>query len=140
MMSSFLTLSGRADNISVEKLASDVKALQAELLEVRLEIQASNVSRLKGELAAAQKNRQRQELRERSVYGEVAIMDRQLSAPDITPEQHAELEVQRKELAGTTSAELRQHRLEAEQKESEIGKQLHLAIQKLSSLMDRSKQ
>lgn len=139
-LSSFLLLPAEAQQqTSVEQLAVAIRALQAELLGVRLEFQANKVARIQAELEAAADNRKRLEKRERTVHQEVTTVERQLSAAPITSDSRAELEGQRGETL-ETAAKARWQRLEAEQKESVIAKALHEANRELAALLNRSKQ
>jgi hypothetical protein len=131
--------SGQQKIPAIEQIASELQEVRAELTHVRLDLESARADRLKQEHAAAAKNRQRLEGRERSSYEAIASLDRQLSSSGLTPEERMELELLRKE-ALDVSARTKQQFLEADQKESEIAKQLREAHRNVAILLDRSKQ
>jgi len=125
--------------LSIEQFAVELRELRAELTQVRLDLENARSARLKNEHAAAAKSKQRLEARERSSYEAIASLDRQLSSAELSTEQRNELELVRQESLDVLGR-MRQQRIEAEQKESEIAKELRAANLILTFLRDRSKQ
>jgi hypothetical protein len=130
---------GEQQALSIGQLAAELKAVKAELLAVRLELETGRVARLELEHTTAAANYRRLERRERTADGAVAHIDRQLNSPDVDAEQRTELELNRSEVLDFI-ARARERRAEAEHKESEIARQLRLARQTLTNLLERSKQ
>jgi hypothetical protein len=123
---------------SIEQLAQDLRNVQAELLDVRIELQSSRVGRLENDYAAAMKIRERLVARERSAADEVVSIERQLSSSGASQERH-ELELERKH-AFDRIARATQQRVDAERQEFQIAEELRSARLQLTGLLGRSKQ
>jgi hypothetical protein len=123
---------------SLDDLASKLKALREELVEFRLEIQMEKVVRLEGSLAAARDARRRLETEERSARQNIDALDRTLIAPDVSAEERTEAEIERSEMLENSLRRILSQRMEAERKETDSARELHIATEKLNELKGRN--
>jgi hypothetical protein len=125
---------------SLEQLASQLRATQAEVLELRLEIQTAKIARLQMQVAATRDARKKLEEGDRFAREELAALDQRLGSRDLTVEQRMETEIDRNEVLDNSLRRIHPQRLEAERKEMESARELQIATAKLDAIRAQSKQ
>jgi aspartate aminotransferase-like enzyme len=114
----------------LNQIAAELRELKREFLEDRIERQEARVSALERELQRAHFDLQSGDDSQRTESQDAMQLDQQLSDPALSPEQRAELEAVRTEVAATAQRERSAQR----QRESETAESLHHERARLESL------
>jgi hypothetical protein len=121
------------------QLSTELKSVQLEVLECRLEMQAAKASQVEREWKQARFEQQRLEASERQQNRELAQLDQQLAQPGISQETRSELETFRNELLQETLPKLRSERSSTGQNDAELAERLRVERQLLQQLRDRAR-
>ena len=118
----------------ISRMQTQMRALEVELLECRLEMQSWKVAWLERDLQAALFDKQRLEAAGQAQTLEIRQVDQQLSTNDLASDERSELQSARGEIAGARMATTRAEFEIAERRYVTIGSQLQAEQQKLQTL------
>ena len=129
--------SAQDDVPSIRRIELQLRELHAELLESRVEIQASKVAWLEQQASFALAETQRLRALEESYQAEIRQVERALSATELASDERLELEQQRSDVIRVRLTHAHAAAEEANRRLSALGSQLQAESQKLHALRAR---
>ena len=122
---------------AIRRLETELRTVQIELLQCRMEIQSGKVSWLERELVQAAEEKQRLERSEHLLSLEVRQVEQRLTE-ELDADERAELEAQRSEALGKRILHARSSLDAAGRRQAAIGSQLQAEQLQLQSLWQRA--
>ncbi len=128
-----------ADTALLRQLAAEVKTLKAEVFKLQLELQQARVARWERELQQTLADKQKLEGKSAEIAAELATLDQHLSLPSLTPEERAEMEKSREQLAAASADRAGGEQQRAAQDEIAVRQRLAREQQRWQELAEKAK-
>jgi prefoldin subunit 5 len=131
-----------ADNSAVwlKQLIAEIRELRRDLLEQRVENLEATIGQLESELQQVEADQRRLPGEERAQSHEIAALDEQLAQSTLSPDERAELEASRNELAAGGMKRLRAETLSLTQRSAKLRERLQQSQQQRQKLIERAKE
>jgi chromosome segregation ATPase len=127
-----------SDLAAVEQLSAEVRRLQLELSEVKVELQQRKVGQAEEEMKQAQKARERLTVRRQELQHKIAIIEANLSVPELPAEVRPELEAQKLRLSGQPQDRLQAEENRAAAREAEAVERMEQERRRLQELTEQN--
>jgi hypothetical protein len=108
----------------VNQLAGEIRALKADVRKLQLQDHRRMISLLETELDKTAAERQRLEMRESSLYENLAWLDQYLSSRDLADADRAEIELKKAAIGSTEIPRVRSERDKVSYREAEVRQRL----------------
>jgi hypothetical protein len=126
-------------NSLLSSLASDLRQMRVEVIDLRIEVQRQTIAKLEQQLREMQEEHGRRQNDERVHQAQVAELDQLLSVHRGDQDERTQLEALRSTLYETTVKDVRAAVAVISQKESELSARLQAEKEKLAALSKRAK-